>query len=210
MRAAVRRLSRRCHRHRTRSPSHMPAMLKQERAGQRHGQSARLRRRQLACNLQRQRAPVADRDRRAGRHDRPRRQVRQPGHAATCDRHDARRTRTPKTSEKQADADDRRSDDVARLRGREPLATYTGKAHMNGPDGDLTADKIELYLTESGGELERAEADGSVVSSSAESPCVRRSPDLHRREGRIHDDREAGRRCSTTHRRTARSRTGRL
>ena len=35
---------------------------------------------------------------------------------------------------------------------------------MNGPDGDLTADKIELYLTESGGELERAEADGSVVS----------------------------------------------
>ncbi len=43
-------------------------------------------------------------------------------------------------------------------------ATYTTKAHMNGPDGDLTADKIELYLTESGGELERAEADGSVVS----------------------------------------------
>ena len=35
---------------------------------------------------------------------------------------------------------------------------------MNGPDGDVTADKIELYLTESGGELERAEADGSVVS----------------------------------------------
>ena len=43
-------------------------------------------------------------------------------------------------------------------------ATYTTKAHMNGPDGDITADKIELYLTESGGELERAEADGSVVS----------------------------------------------
>ncbi len=43
-------------------------------------------------------------------------------------------------------------------------ATYTTKAHMNGPDGDVTADKIELYLTESGGELERAEADGNVVS----------------------------------------------
>ena len=43
-------------------------------------------------------------------------------------------------------------------------ATYTTKAHMNGPDGDVTADKIELYLTESGNELDRAEADGSVFS----------------------------------------------
>src|SRR6185312_5920199 len=43
-------------------------------------------------------------------------------------------------------------------------ATYTTKAHMNGPDGDLTADRIELFLTEGGGELERAEADGTVVS----------------------------------------------
>jgi lipopolysaccharide export system protein LptA len=43
-------------------------------------------------------------------------------------------------------------------------ATYTTKAHMNGPDGDLTADRIELFLTEGGGELERAEADGSVIS----------------------------------------------
>jgi lipopolysaccharide export system protein LptA len=43
-------------------------------------------------------------------------------------------------------------------------ATYTTKAHMNGPDGDVTADKIVLYLTKEGNELERAEADGSVVS----------------------------------------------
>jgi lipopolysaccharide export system protein LptA len=43
-------------------------------------------------------------------------------------------------------------------------ATYTTKAHMSGPDGDVTADKIELYLTESGGELERAEAYGHVAS----------------------------------------------
>jgi lipopolysaccharide export system protein LptA len=43
-------------------------------------------------------------------------------------------------------------------------ATYTTKAHMSGPDGDVTADKIDLYLTESGGELERAEAFGNVVS----------------------------------------------
>jgi lipopolysaccharide export system protein LptA len=38
------------------------------------------------------------------------------------------------------------------------VATYTTKAHMSGPDGDVTANKIELYLTDSGDELERAEA----------------------------------------------------
>lgn len=43
-------------------------------------------------------------------------------------------------------------------------ATYSGKAHMNGPNGDVTAAKIELFLAEQGGQLERAEADGNVVS----------------------------------------------
>jgi lipopolysaccharide export system protein LptA len=43
-------------------------------------------------------------------------------------------------------------------------ATYTGNAHMSGPSGDVTADKIELFLAEQGGELERAEADGNVIS----------------------------------------------
>ena len=43
-------------------------------------------------------------------------------------------------------------------------ATYTGSAHMSGPNGDVTGDKIELFLAEQGGQLERAEADGSVVS----------------------------------------------
>jgi LPS export ABC transporter protein LptC len=37
-------------------------------------------------------------------------------------------------------------------------ATYTGDAHLSGPQGDMTAVKIELYLTPSGDELERAEA----------------------------------------------------
>ena len=46
-------------------------------------------------------------------------------------------------------------------------ATYTTKAHMVGPDGDVTADKIELYLAEQGGQLDRAEAYGSVVSRQA-------------------------------------------
>jgi lipopolysaccharide export system protein LptA len=43
-------------------------------------------------------------------------------------------------------------------------AKYTGNAHMSGPNGDVTGDKIELFLAEQGGQLERAEADGNVVS----------------------------------------------
>ena len=37
-------------------------------------------------------------------------------------------------------------------------ATYTGQAHLSGPQGDMTAERIELYLKSSGNELERAEA----------------------------------------------------
>ena len=37
-------------------------------------------------------------------------------------------------------------------------ATYTTNAHVNGPQGDLRAVKIELYLVPGGGSLERAEA----------------------------------------------------
>jgi LPS export ABC transporter protein LptC/lipopolysaccharide transport protein LptA len=36
-------------------------------------------------------------------------------------------------------------------------ATYTTNAHVNGPQGDLHARKIELYFVESGGSLDRAE-----------------------------------------------------
>jgi lipopolysaccharide export system protein LptA len=42
-------------------------------------------------------------------------------------------------------------------------ATYTGDAHLSGPEGDLTAPKIELYLKPSGNELERAEAYEEVT-----------------------------------------------
>jgi lipopolysaccharide export system protein LptA len=42
-------------------------------------------------------------------------------------------------------------------------ATYTGNAHMNSPDGDMTAARIELYLKPTGDELERAEAYESVT-----------------------------------------------
>jgi lipopolysaccharide export system protein LptA len=42
-------------------------------------------------------------------------------------------------------------------------ATYTGNAHMNSPDGDMTAAKIELYLKPAGDELDRAEAYDAVT-----------------------------------------------
>jgi lipopolysaccharide transport protein LptA len=41
--------------------------------------------------------------------------------------------------------------------------TYTGEAHMIGPQGDMAATKIELYLKPSGDELERAEAHEAVT-----------------------------------------------
>ena len=41
--------------------------------------------------------------------------------------------------------------------------TYTGEAHMSSPDGDMTAEKIELYLKPSGDELDRAEGYENVT-----------------------------------------------
>jgi LPS export ABC transporter protein LptC len=42
-------------------------------------------------------------------------------------------------------------------------ATYTGDAHLSGPEGDMTAPRIELFLKPSGDELERAEAYENVT-----------------------------------------------
>jgi lipopolysaccharide export system protein LptA len=42
-------------------------------------------------------------------------------------------------------------------------ATYVGGAHLSGPQGDMVADKIELYLKPSGDELERAEGYDRVT-----------------------------------------------
>ena len=50
-----------------------------------------------------------------------------------------------------ATAKDLKYDDATRR------LTYTGDAHMNGPDGDMIASRIELFLKPSGDELERAE-----------------------------------------------------
>lgn len=41
--------------------------------------------------------------------------------------------------------------------------TYAKDAHMSGPDGDMTATRIELYLKPSGDELDRAEAYEKVA-----------------------------------------------
>jgi lipopolysaccharide export system protein LptA len=47
------------------------------------------------------------------------------------------------------------------------LAVYTGtpakQANMKGAQGDITGDRIDLYLAEKGGELERAESHGNVT-----------------------------------------------
>jgi lipopolysaccharide export system protein LptA len=47
------------------------------------------------------------------------------------------------------------------------LATYSSSptmpAHLTGPQGDVTGDRVELYLKESGNELERFEAHDKVV-----------------------------------------------
>lgn len=45
----------------------------------------------------------------------------------------------------------------------ERRATYTGDAHITGPQGDLTSPRVELFLKPSGDELERAEAYESVT-----------------------------------------------
>ena len=56
-----------------------------------------------------------------------------------------------------ATAKDFTYDDAARR------MTYTKDAHMSGPEGDMTAARIELFLKPSGDELDRAEAYEGVV-----------------------------------------------
>jgi LPS export ABC transporter protein LptC len=56
-----------------------------------------------------------------------------------------------------ATAGDFKYDDASRR------MTYTKDAHMSGPEGDMTAVRIELFLKPSGDELERAEAYDNVV-----------------------------------------------
>ena len=151
----------------------MPSMLEAGRAGQRAVEPARLRRRELAGDLQRQRHALSQTDTDdPGRHDRrsttrpaictrrptcehddPDRGRRQDGDGRQAPTPEGRRRRDaprrPRPSRRhQADvtvADELLYDDAKHQ------ATYTGNAHMSGPDGDVTADKIELFLAEQGG-----------------------------------------------------------
>jgi lipopolysaccharide export system protein LptA len=50
-----------------------------------------------------------------------------------------------------------------RYEDRPRRATYTGESHVTGPQGDMTAVKVELYLKPSGDELERVEAYEGVT-----------------------------------------------
>ena len=42
-------------------------------------------------------------------------------------------------------------------------ATYTGDAHLTGPQGDMTSPRIELFLKPSGDEVDRAEGYEAVT-----------------------------------------------
>lgn len=70
-------------------------------------------------------------------------------------------TKTRKLVQTTATGDRMVYDDAKRV------ATYTtgptAKAHIVGTQGDVTADRIDLFLKQEANELERAEADGSVV-----------------------------------------------
>jgi lipopolysaccharide export system protein LptA len=82
----------------------------------------------------------------------------------TKDTKDAKETKdTKETKVKPTPPTRTTADDLVYEDGKH-RAIYTGHAHMVGPDGDVAADRIELYLAEQGGQLERAEADGNVIS----------------------------------------------
>ena len=70
------------------------------------------------------------------------------------------KTNVRKSTKSTGDADAFLYDDAKRL------ATYTGKAHLVGAEGDLAGEKLELYLMKETNELERIEAygaNGSVI-----------------------------------------------
>ena len=54
--------------------------------------------------------------------------------------------------------------------------TYTGDAHVSGPEGDMQAAKIELYLKPSGDELDHVEAYENVTLREPSSRTTDRRP----------------------------------
>lgn len=68
------------------------------------------------------------------------------------------KTREKKPIESIGSSDEFAYEDAARR------ATYTGAAHLTGPQGDITAKKIELFLDADGRTLDRADAYDEVVA----------------------------------------------
>lgn len=62
-------------------------------------------------------------------------------------------------------------------------ATYTGSVHMNGPDGDVTADKIDLFFSQDGSQLQRAEAYATACTDETPNACVISRQKGHRAYG---------------------------
>ena len=65
-------------------------------------------------------------------------------------------------------------------------AKYTGTARLNGPEGDLSAPVIDLYLVEGGGEVERLEAypeKAAAPPAAAAPPVSLKTPDGRRATG---------------------------
>ena len=71
-------------------------------------------------------------------------------------------------------------------------ATYTTSAHVNGPQGDLRAVKIELYLVEGGGALDRVEAYDQVNLKTDARTATGARMTVFRRRREVRDDRRAG------------------
>jgi lipopolysaccharide export system protein LptA len=72
------------------------------------------------------------------------------------------KTKVKKPSETRVTADTLDYNDAKRL--ARYTATGTTPAHLISTQGDILGDRIDLYLKESGNELDRAEADGKMVS----------------------------------------------
>ena len=63
---------------------------------------------------------------------------------------------------------------------------------MNGPEGDLRADKIELFLDQAGDKLDRVEAYGAVTLVSEKRTSDRREALVLRARRAVRDGRNAG------------------
>ena len=184
----------------------MPGLLKDDQPDQRHGGGARVRRRHLDKAIYTGGARLWQKDTAIS------------GDTITIDEKSGDltasgqvRTSMPfeqldsKTNEKKqvtsiATSKDLHYEDAVRR------ATYTTDAHVNGPQGDLRAVKIEMYLIEGGGSLERVEAYDAVTLKADERTAIGAAHDLLRRRREVPDDRVAG----AHHRSTAAKRPARL